>query len=154
MLACHMSAIDIERRIAEIKGELSRLGTLRPGSLSQQYNVCGTPGCRCKADPPERHGPYAQISYTWKGRSRSEFVREEDLGDVRRQLDNYDRLRRLVDEWIELGLERARQEREARRGGAKFTKNRGRGPQSRAKARALRPKRAPLERRKPLRHKA
>lgn len=154
MVACRMSAIDIERRIAEIKGELSRLGPLRPGSLSQQYNVCGTAGCRCKADPPERHGPYAQISYSWKGRSRSEFVREEDLGDVRRQLENYDRLRRLVDEWIELGLERARREREARRGGAKFTRNRGRGPESRAKARTSRANRTPLERRKPLRHKA
>lgn len=149
-----MSAIDIERRIAEIKGELSRLGPLRPGSLSQQYNVCGTPGCRCKADPPERHGPYAQISYSWKGRSRSEFVREEDLGDARRQLENYDRLRRLVDEWIELGLERARREREARRGGAKFVRNRARGPKSKERAHASGANRTALERRKPLRHKA
>jgi len=147
-----MAVIDIERRIAEIKGELSRLGPLRPGSLSQQYNVCGNPSCRCKADPPERHGPYAQISYSWKGRSRSEFVREEDLADVRRQLENYDRLRRLVDEWIGLGLERARREREARR--AKSVENRPRSPRSRGKSQISAENRTASRSRKPLRQKA
>lgn len=149
-----MAAIDIERRIAEIKRELSRLGPLRPGSLSQQYNVCGTPGCRCKADPPERHGPYSQISYSWKGRSRSEFVRPDDLAEVRRQLESYDRLRRLVDEWIELGLERARRVREARRGGAKLAENRPQSGRSRAKAQLLGANRTPPGSRKSLRQKA
>jgi hypothetical protein len=38
----------MERRIAQIKTELAQLGPLRPGHLSQQYNVGSTPGCRCK----------------------------------------------------------------------------------------------------------
>ena len=149
-----MAAIDIERRIAEIKRELSRLGPLRPGSLSQQYNVCGTPGCRCKADPPERHGPYSQISYNWKGRSKSEFVREDDLADVCRQLESYNRLRHLVEEWIALGLERARRLREARRGSAKSTENRPRGGRFPGKAPSLGANRPPRHPRKPLRQKA
>jgi len=147
-----MAVIDIERRIAEIKGELSSLGPLRPGSLSQQYNVCGHPSCRCKADPPERHGPYAQISYSWKGRSRSEFVREEDLADVHRQLENYDRLRRLVDEWIGLGLERVRRQREARR--AKLVENRPPSHRFRGKSQVSAENRTASKSRKPLREKA
>ena len=38
-------------RIQRIKAALLALGDLRPGALSEQYNTCRTPGCRCKADP-------------------------------------------------------------------------------------------------------
>jgi hypothetical protein len=48
----------IERQIEKVKRDIAALGDLRPGSLSTQYNVCGSPGCRCKATPPEKHGPY------------------------------------------------------------------------------------------------
>jgi hypothetical protein len=57
------------RQIERVKVKLAALGDLRPGSLSTQYNVCGTPGCRCKATPPEKHGPYYQVSFTRKGKS-------------------------------------------------------------------------------------
>ena len=110
-----MTAREIEQRIAAIKRELGALGPLRPGSLSRQYNVCGNPTCRCKADPPQRHGPYSQLSYTHQRKSSSEFVRAEDLAEVEIQLHNYERLRTLVDEWIGLGLQRARLLREARK---------------------------------------
>jgi hypothetical protein len=98
----------IDRRIAEIKRALTQLGPLRPGSISRQYNICGTPGCRCKADPPQKHGPYHQLNFTWRGRSHTEFVREQDLAEVAAELDSYQQLRALNDEWIALGIERAR----------------------------------------------
>ncbi len=98
----------LEARIAKIKAALATLGDLRPGTLSQQYNVCGNPGCRCKASPPQKHGPYYQVSFTWQGKSQSQFVRNEDLPVVRRQLRNYHRLRTLVDTWISAGLELSR----------------------------------------------
>jgi len=43
----------LEQKIEAIKRELITLGPLQPGSLSKQFNVCGKPGCRCKADPPQ-----------------------------------------------------------------------------------------------------
>lgn len=101
----------ILRRIAEIKAELVKLGPLRPGHLSQQYNICGTPGCRCKANPPRKHGPYYQLSYTWRGKSHTEFVRPENLPAVRQQMINYERLRDLLDEWITLGINAAQLQR-------------------------------------------
>jgi len=102
----------ILRRIAEIKAQLVALGPLRPGHLSQQYNVCGTPGCRCKANPPRKHGPYYQLSYTWRGKSHTEFVRPENLPALRQQLLNYERLRNLLDEWIALGINAAQLQRQ------------------------------------------
>jgi hypothetical protein len=89
-------------KIEGVKRQLVALGEMRPGSLSTQYNVCGSPGCRCKASPPKKHGPYYQVSYTRKGKSGTRFVRKEDLSSIRRHLKNYSRMRTLVDRWIEL----------------------------------------------------
>jgi len=84
--------------------------------LSEQYNVCGTPGCHCK-DPknPRRHGPYYQLSYTWRGKSSSRFVRPEQVAKMRRKVENYKRFRELVNEWVDLAVERERAERAARK---------------------------------------
>lgn len=95
----------LERKIERIQRELCALGDLRPGSLSQQYNVCGVEGCRCKASPPQKHGPYYQLSFSRKGKATSRFVRRKELAVVKRQLKNYARLRDLVDQWIDLGIE-------------------------------------------------
>ena len=105
----------LQRRIEALRRELAGLGPLRPGTLSQQYNVCGTPGCRCKDDPPEKHGPYYQLSYTWHGRSRTEFVRAEHLPRLRQQLRTYERLRALIDHWVASAIELARLQRLERR---------------------------------------
>lgn len=95
----------LERRIERIKRELHGLGDLRPGSLSEQYNVCGVEGCRCKASPPKKHGPYYQLSFTRRGKATSRFVRREEVAIVRRQLKNYVQLRALVDAWIDAAME-------------------------------------------------
>jgi hypothetical protein len=91
--------------VERIKRELLRLGDLRPGSLSEQFNVCGTPSCRCKKSPPQKHGPYYQISYTRKGRSGTRFVRKPQITTIKRQLRNYTRMRELVDRWIATATE-------------------------------------------------
>ena len=95
----------LQRQIEKVKRDLAALGDLRPGSLSTQYNVCGSPGCRCKATPPIKHGPYYQVSYTRKGKSSSKFVKKEDLPEVRKQLKNYARMKLLTEHWIDLATE-------------------------------------------------
>jgi hypothetical protein len=79
---------------------------MRPGSLSKQYNVCGNPTCRCK-DPkhPKKHGPYYQVSYTLRGKSTTAFVKRDEVREVRAQLRNYQRFRKLTQDWVEASLE-------------------------------------------------
>ena len=103
----------IERQIGHLKRQLAALGPMHPGSLSEQYNVCGKPGCRCK-DPqhPQKHGPYYQLSFTWRGKSRTRFVRAERLAGMRQKIANYKRFRELTDAWVDLVVEREQQERE------------------------------------------
>jgi hypothetical protein len=76
----------IQRQIDNIKRKLAAIGELRPGSLSRQQNVCGTPGCHCKAEPPKKRGPFYQISFTRRGDSSTKFVRKEDVPAIDRQL--------------------------------------------------------------------
>jgi len=101
-----------QERIRGIKQELLELGEMRPGALSEQYNVCGKPGCRCKDKrAPKKHGPYYQISYTHLGKSTSEFVKRDRVPEVRKQLARYAKFRRLTQEWVTLSLRVARANR-------------------------------------------
>jgi hypothetical protein len=95
----------LETRIQQIKAELSALGEMRPGSLSRQYNVCGKPNCRCK-DPqnPQRHGPYYQLSWVYRSKSTTRFIRPPLLPQVRAQIATYNKFRKLTDEWVHLAL--------------------------------------------------
>lgn len=95
----------LEGRVRRIKAELNRLSELRPGVLSPQYNVCGTLGCRCKATPPKKHGPYYQLSWSRKGKSATRFVRRTELRAVRGQIKTYERLQQLIDDWIGASIE-------------------------------------------------
>jgi hypothetical protein len=111
-MKAHIRLQQIERQITQIKQQLMDLGPLHPGSLSQQYNVCGKPGCRCKARPhPRRHGPYYKISYVFRGRFTSRFVPPSQLKAAHAELANYKRLRKLIDAWVELALRRAKEKR-------------------------------------------
>jgi hypothetical protein len=83
----------MEEAIQRIKHELMALGPMRPGSLSRQYR-----------DPKTKKRPFHQISYTHKGRGRSEYVRAEHLGQIRREAANFKRFRKLAERWVELSL--------------------------------------------------
>ncbi len=104
-----MELVEIEKRIEQIKAELMTINEMRPGSLSQQYNVCGNPKCRCK-DPenPKKHGPYNQLSYVHKRKSTSQFIQDEFVEDIRNQLTNYKRFKELTEEWVHLSIEHAK----------------------------------------------
>jgi len=114
-----MSAMTEKRcqaRIARIKKSLAALGDMRPGSISEQYNVCGNPTCSCK-DPvnPKKHGPYYQLSYTHNGKHTTEHVKREVVNEVRKQVKNHRRFKELTEEWVDLSVALAKL-RKARQG--------------------------------------
>ncbi len=86
-----------EQKIRSLVAGLAKLRAMRPGTLTVQYR-----------NPGERKTPFHQISYTHKGRSRSEYVRPENLPAVRREIAAYKKFRRLVKEIIDLSLEASR----------------------------------------------
>ena len=89
--------VKIEQRIEWIKAQLTGIGDMRPGSLTRQYK-----------NPKSRSGPYYQLSYTLERRSRTEYIRRESVADIRRQIGNYKRFRKLCAEWTALSIEHSR----------------------------------------------
>jgi len=86
----------IERRIDRIKEALMEIGPMRPGSLTRQYK-----------DPENSAGAYWQISYTRQMKSRTEYVRQEWVAEVRKQIATHKRFKRLIDQWLDLSIERS-----------------------------------------------
>jgi hypothetical protein len=67
------------------------------GSLTRQYE-----------DPQHHAGACWQISYTRRTMSRTEYLRRECVTELRRQVVTHRRLKRLVDQWIDLSIGHSR----------------------------------------------
>lgn len=94
------------KRINEIKLAIANIGDFRSGSLSEQYNVCGKSGCRCKdKNNPQKHGPYYQIGYYKNKKHTTLFVKKEHINKIKEEIKNYQRLQELIKEWVRLSTE-------------------------------------------------
>src|SRR4030043_471462 len=80
---------DRVRGQAGLRGKTG-LGPRRPGPLSLQYKA-----------PAEKKGPYYQLSYTHKMKSRTQYVRPEWVDEIREQIEVYKRFRKLIERWID-----------------------------------------------------
>lgn len=97
----------LEREIEAIKQNLMALGPMHPGSVSQQFQVCGNPTCRCvNPKKPERHGPYYKLAYVYRGKPVCRFVRAACVHDMKIRLGTYKQFRSLMDRWIKLSIQR------------------------------------------------
>lgn len=98
--------MDTKGKVGRIKRKLSSLGPILPGSINEQWNVCGTAGCKCKdALNPKKHGPYYQLSFSVGGRSSSLFVKREDLSEARKRVRRYQEFKKLITELIQANVE-------------------------------------------------
>ena len=97
MYAVHMDKKrlkQIENRIEKIKGLLSNVGEMRPGSLSPRYS-----------GKDKTNGPYQQLSYTHEMKSRTKYIRAEYVDEIRGQIKSYKTFKELTNEWVSLGIE-------------------------------------------------
>jgi hypothetical protein len=96
-----------QARAAEIAAEIAALastGFALPGTLADRMTRCGHPGCRCRADPPQLHGPYHQWTRKKNGKTATRILTDEQLADYGPWFDNHRRLRDLITELEELSL--------------------------------------------------
>ena len=89
---------------AEITARLADVSFALPGTLADRMTRCGHPGCRCHADPPQRHGPYHQWTRKKNGRTATRILTDDQLADYGPWFDNHRRLRELIAELEELSL--------------------------------------------------
>ena len=88
---------NLDSQIRQTQQALAALGPMRPGSLSRQYRR-----------PRQRRGAYYQLSYTFRMQSRTEYVRPQEVAQLRRELVEYKRYKRLTVQWVALSLRRAK----------------------------------------------
>ena len=85
------------RALAEqLAAELATVGFISPGSVVSRYTSCGKPGCRCRADPPQRHGPYYQWSRAAAGKTVSRRLNEAEAELYRSWIANRRRLEQII----------------------------------------------------------
>lgn len=98
--------VQLEKRIEMLKKEMLALGPMHPGALSKQFNICGNPTCKCKdKHNPQKHGPYYNLSYTFRKKSRTKFIRQELVDDFARYTDAYKKFRQLVEELVQCNID-------------------------------------------------
>jgi hypothetical protein len=96
-----------EQRRKELLEQLAELGFCLPGSLSTRRLRCGNPRCRCRADPPQLHGPYTYWTRKVNGRTVAQLLTAEQAERYRPWIDNDRRLRGLVRELEALAIQTA-----------------------------------------------
>jgi len=87
--------------------ELGEIGLVLRGSIGHRLAVCGQPGCRCKADPPELHGPYYVWTRAVAGKTVTAQLRPEHAQYCLAWSRNMRKLDSIVKEMQEVGLQAA-----------------------------------------------
>jgi hypothetical protein len=75
-----------------------------PGTLTVRAYACGKHNCRCHADPPQLHGPYAEWTRKINGKTITRRLTPAELADWQPLFDNARKMRTLLAELQELTL--------------------------------------------------
>jgi len=87
-----------------IAAEFATADFALPGTLTVRAYRCGKPRCRCHADPPSLHGPYAEWTRKIGGKTVTRRLTDTELGDYQPLFDNAKKLRALLAELQDLTL--------------------------------------------------
>jgi len=86
----------LQRRYRALTKQIRDLGFIATGSVIERYTVCAAAGCRCHADPPQRHGPYFQHTRKVAGKTVTVRLTPEQAQRYREQIANRRRLDELI----------------------------------------------------------
>ena len=78
--------------------QLANIDFAMPGTLLTRWMPCGKPNCRCKADPPQLHGPYHQWTRKIDGKTRTVRLTTEQADRYQHWFDNAKTIRTLTAE--------------------------------------------------------
>ena len=96
----------LAEQINAVKRAIAALGDMRPGHLSVQQRASGK----------NRRG-YAQLSYTFQKRSRTDYVQSEDVERIKVEITNYRKFKELCERLVALSIKESKRKTEQRRKG-------------------------------------
>lgn len=87
-----------ERRYRELAAQLADIGLVSAGSVTRRYTRCTSPGCKCRADPPQPHGPYWQWTRKIDGKTVTRRLTPAEATLYREWIANDRRMRHLIEQ--------------------------------------------------------
>jgi hypothetical protein len=90
------------QKIKTVKKQINELGDLRPGNLTKQI-------AKGEGKKPRE---YWQLSYTHNMKSRTEYVRNEFVKQIKEEVANYKKLKQLMETWIDLSIQLSKEKLE------------------------------------------
>ena len=91
----------LEAKRGDVLNQISDLGDMRKGSITEAFRCCGKPTCGCHAADHPGHGPYYAFTTNVAGKTRTVQMRPgARLNKFEREVSNYKEFRRLSNELI------------------------------------------------------
>ena len=90
---------------AQLAAQLAQIGFALPGSLTVKAYRCGKQNCRCHAEPPRLHGPYAFWTRKVNNKTVTRMLNDEEVANYQPMFDNARKIRELVSQLHDLSLE-------------------------------------------------
>ena len=87
---------DYERRYRQLAAQLAEIGFISSGSVTRRFTRCGTPGCKCHADPPQPHGPYYQWTAKVNGKTVTRRLSADEAKLYEEWITNDRRMRQVI----------------------------------------------------------
>jgi hypothetical protein len=87
-----------QRSYRQLAERVAEIGYIAAGSITRRHTRCGTPGCRCHADPPQPHGPYWQWTTKIDGKTVTRRLSPTEADLYQQWINNDRELRALIDQ--------------------------------------------------------
>ena len=100
-MAQSLSTLEQQRSL--LAAELSRLGDLRPGSVTGIVRRCGKPTCHCAQPDDPGHGPTLRLTYKVQGKTISEALpTPASVRKAEREIAEFRRFQELSRSFLEV----------------------------------------------------
>jgi hypothetical protein len=91
----------LETQRDDILRQMTRLGDMRKGSITEAFRCCGKSACACSASDHPGHGPYYAFTTKVEGKTKTVQLRAGPrLDKFQREVDVYRQFRALSEKLI------------------------------------------------------
>lgn len=95
----------LQRRYRALAAQVADVGYIAAGSITHRYTRCANTNCRCRADPPQMHGPYWQWSAKIDGKTITRRLSQPEADLYREWIDNNRQLRAITAQMRQVAAE-------------------------------------------------
>jgi hypothetical protein len=103
---------NLKTRYKELADKKYKVSDLAIGTIQMRDGICGKANCKCKKGKP--HGPYPYLAWQSKKKERaiSVYVSQNELQDMKKRIENYQKLKDDIEDLITLDLKIKKLDRE------------------------------------------